>query len=212
MLCANQITFRRGDEWLFKNLTFQIEAGQMVWLRGQNGRGKTSLLRLVVNLAQADTGTLIWNAVALDQSDAFRHDLVYLGHANGLKDDLTAAESLQFLARLHRRDAHQAAIDAALKRLCIEHRRNRPIRTLSQGQRKRVALARLALEKTAGLWVLDEPFDALDADGIEIVYGLLHEHLARQGSVLLTSHLPIQARGVHLGEIDLDAAHLPLPR
>jgi heme exporter protein A len=211
MLCANQIAFRRGDEWLFKNLTFQIEAGQMVWLRGQNGRGKTSLLRLVVNLAQPDAGTLTWNAEALDQSEAFRHDLVYLGHANGLKDDLTAAESLEFLARLHQRDAQKTGIDAALKRLCIDHRRNRPIRTLSQGQRKRVALARLALEKTAGLWVLDEPFDALDANGIEIVYELLQEHLARQGSVLLTSHLPIQIRDVRFDEIDLDAAHLPLP-
>jgi heme exporter protein A len=212
MLCANSLAFRRGDEWLFQNLSFQIEPGQMIWLRGQNGRGKTSLLRLVVNLAQADEGALTWNGQAIDRCQAYREQLVYLGHANALKDDLTATESLRFLALLHHKDAQKATLDAALKRLCIFHRRNRAVRTLSQGQRKRVALARLALEKTPCLWVLDEPFDALDSDGIAIVYELLREHLARAGSVLLTSHLPIAMRDVAWRELDLDTAQLPWPR
>jgi heme exporter protein A len=122
---------------------------------------------------------------------------VYLGHSNGLKDDLTAIESLQFLARLHGRESSVQAIEAALRCMGIFHRRHLPVRTLSQGQRKRVALARLALETHPTLWVLDEPFDALDDVGIAAVQSLIKEHLQRNGAVLLTSHIPVVLDGVN---------------
>ena len=206
MLSAQQLALRRGDEWLFKNLSFTVGPGQLLWLRGQNGRGKTSLLRLVVGLAQADDGQITWAGEPLRKSDDFHDQLVYLGHASGLKEDLTAHESLQFLACLHQRDSGAQRLDAALRRLAIHHRRNRQVRTLSQGQRKRVTLARLALEDKPSLWVLDEPFDALDSDGINIVNRLIEEHLARQGSVLLTSHLTLTLKGAGIQELDLDRA------
>lgn len=121
-------------------------------------------------------------------SDARR---VYIGHANGLKDDLTVAESLRFLAGLHGRPGDAESADTALMRLGMHHRRRAYVRTLSQGQRRRVALARLALEAAPDLWVLDEPYDALDTAGIDVVDALLTDHLQRGGGVLLTSHLEL---------------------
>lgn len=168
-----------------------MKPGELVWLRGQNGSGKTTLLRLVTGLTSPEVGEITWNGVTLRKSEVFHDDLVYLGHHNGLKDDLTALESLRFLCQLHGRDATPAQTDAALKRMEIFHRRNLPARVLSQGQRKRVALARLALEARPGLWVLDEPFDALDDSGVATVNGLLQEHLQRGGSALLTSHISL---------------------
>lgn len=205
MLLTRRLAFQRGNEWLFKDLSFEVHAGQLLWLRGQNGRGKTSLLRLLVSLTQPSQGQLHRNG---EPSDT-RSDLVYIGHANGLKDDLSAAESLAFLAHLHGRDGSPLAVAGALHRLGIHHRRNRLVRTLSQGQRRRVALARLALEKTPTLWVLDEPFDTLDPAGIDIVNSLLLEHLARRGSVILTSHLPLRLPGVPVHELDLDQVAAP---
>lgn len=130
---------------------------------------------------------------------------VYIGHSPALKDDLRAVEALQFLACLHGRDSRAASITAALQRLQVQHRGQRSVRTLSQGQRRRVALARLALEDTPALWVLDEPFDALDHAGITVVLQLIREQLQRQGAVVLTSHLPFELPGVAVQTLDLDA-------
>ncbi len=190
-LRAVNLTGSRGSERLFQGLSFSVKPGELVWLRGQNGSGKTTLLRLVTGLTSPEVGEITWNGVTLRKSEVFHDDLVYLGHHNGLKDDLTALESLRFLCQLHGRDATPAQTDAALKRMEIFHRRNLPARVLSQGQRKRVALARLALEARPGLWVLDEPFDALDDGGVATVNGLLQEHLQRGGSALLTSHISL---------------------
>ena len=198
LLLANRLTVRRGNECLFAALSFAIHPGRMVWLRGPNGSGKTSLMRTLVGLTRPDAGEIVWplRKVPEDEDDRAAPHLVYLGHSNGLKDDLTALESLQFLARLHGREDSVQAIESALRRMGLFHRRHLPVRTLSQGQRKRVALARLALETQATLWVLDEPLDALDDLGIATVQGLIQEHLQRQGAVLLTSHIPVAMDGV----------------
>ncbi|TMH09757.1 MAG: heme ABC exporter ATP-binding protein CcmA [Betaproteobacteria bacterium] len=169
---------RRGSRLLFKGLDFDVHPGQIVWVRGRNGRGKTSLLRLAAGLSTPEHGRI--------HASLGKRQLVFIAHANALKEDLTASEALAFLLRIH------------------ESRRDAPVRTLSQGQRRRVALARLAVESSASLWILDEPFDALDADGVELVNSLLSEHTKRAGSVLLTSHLPINATLLRPIEIDLD--------
>ena len=190
---------RRGNERLFASLSFAIHPGQMVWLRGPNGSGKTSLMRALLGLTRPDAGEIVWPLMQVSEDEdapAVPH-LVYLGHSNGLKDDLTAIESLQFLAQLHGRESSVQAIEAALRCMGIFHRRHLPVRTLSQGQRKRVALARLALETQPTLWVLDEPFDALDDVGIAAVQGLIKKHLQRNGAVLLTSHIPVALDGVN---------------
>ena len=200
---AHELAVRRGTEVLFKGLNFELKGGQLTWLRGSNGSGKTSLLRVVAGLAQADSGALTWNGAPIGQAEDYRTKLLYLGHANGLKDDLTAMESLQFLTRLHGRSYTPEVMEAGMRRLGVAHRRKLPARMLSQGQRRRVVLTRLALETQPGFWVLDEPFDALDDAGVALVQELFHENVRRGGSVLFTSHIPIAAAGVPIEVLTL---------
>jgi heme exporter protein A len=192
-LTAIDVTCRRGARVLFQGLSFELERGQLAWLRGRNGRGKTSLLRMAAGLLDVEHGRIHCD----------RRELVYLGHANALKDDLSASEALDFLLRMQGRRSTHAALHAALERLGLPGRHAAPVRTLSQGQRRRVALARLALDERPALWLLDEPFDALDADGSELLDALLQAHVRRGGSVLLCSH---QAPRAAQFEVDLDRA------
>ncbi|MEP6876316.1 MAG: cytochrome c biogenesis heme-transporting ATPase CcmA [Burkholderiales bacterium] len=181
-VAAADLACRRGERVLFRGLNLTVQPGQIVWVRGANGQGKTSLLRLLAGLARPEAGRIEHGA---------GRERVYVGHANALKDDLTVAESLMFLSRLHGFDTGAAAHDLALRRFGLHTRRSAPVRTLSQGQRRRVALARLCTAPATALWLLDEPFDALDADGVDALNALLGEHAARGGSVLLTSHVPL---------------------
>ncbi len=195
-LVAAGLACRRGDRVLFAGLDLAVRRGQIVWLRGANGRGKTSLLRLLSGLSTPADGSIHWDGQRLSEcSTAFRYQLLFIAHANGLKDDLTAIEALRFLARIHGRPAGQTDLEAALRTLGMANRRHAPVRTLSQGQRRRVALARLALDLAGpgndGLWLLDEPYDALDSQGVAIVDTLLTAHCRRGGSVVLTSHQPL---------------------
>jgi heme exporter protein A len=183
---ANSLACRRGNDWLFKNLNFRLEAGQMMWVRGMNGSGKTTLLRVLAGLSRADEGSL-----SLGQTV----ERLYIGHTNGLKDDLTVTESLQFLAKLHGKESTAQAVHNALRRMGVHHRRNAYVRTLSQGQRRRVALARLALDRAPSLWILDEPFDALDTAAVDVVYAEMVGHLTVGGSVIFTSHIALGDRG-----------------
>ena len=196
---------RRGERTLFDGLRLDVGAGEIVWLRAANGYGKTTLLRCIAGLAQPDGGTIGWNGDAA----SMRPPLLYLGHDNALKDDLTVLESSRHLARLHGLDADDAAIVDALRRFGLHARRHLPVRALSQGQRRRVALARLCLSDPRATWVLDEPCDALDGDGVALVCTLMAEHAERRGNVLFTSHVaPSFARaGDHaLRVVQLDAA------
>lgn len=209
-LALVDVACRRGDRVLFSGLSETLAAGELLWLRGGNGRGKTSLLRLVAGLAAPEAGQILWDDAPARRNERFAHELVYIAHANALKDDLTAVESLVFLARVHGRDHGTAAIRAALSRMGLAGRERLPVRNLSQGLRRRVALARLALETVPALWVLDEPFDALDVAGTATLHALLATHRARGGSVLLTSHhLHLDTRAATAGFRVLDLDTLP---
>lgn len=174
---------RRGAAWLFRGVSGELKAGHVYWLRGDNGRGKTTLLRLLAQLNEPDEGTI----TRVD----LQHPAVYLAHANALNGDLSAQEALHFITLLHGQACDSQRIAQAMRTLGVERCRRQLVRTLSQGQRRRVALARLALETAPGLWLLDEPFDALDAAGVDIVNGLIEGHAARGGCVVLTSHIPV---------------------
>jgi heme exporter protein A len=180
VLSAVDLACRRGDRILFKGLQLHVHPGQVVWLRGANGRGKTSLLRLLAGLSTPEAGQVSWGRTP--------RQLVYVAHANALKEDLTVLESLRFLARLHGQDEGYAKLVDALQLFGMATRRDAPVRTLSQGQRRRVALARLALDAQPSVWILDEPFDSLDVEGIATLNALLTRHAQRGGSVVLTSH------------------------
>ncbi|MDE2417209.1 MAG: cytochrome c biogenesis heme-transporting ATPase CcmA [Burkholderiales bacterium] len=209
MLRIENLTGIRGTEKLFQGINFDVQSGQMVWLRGANGSGKTTLLRMLTGISVPEVGEILWNGETLAKSEAFRRQLVYLGHSNGLKDDLTAMESLQFLTRIHGRSADVPALEEALKKMGVFHRRHLPVRMLSQGQRKRVALARLALETQPGVWVLDEPIDSLDDSGVAVVAQLLKTHLGRGGRAILTSHIPLQIEGVDIQTLQLEKRRAP---
>jgi heme exporter protein A len=203
-LAAANLACRRGNRLLFTGVNFSVDAGHATWLRGRNGRGKTSLLRLAAGLSVPESGSVSWGGVPVRQASGMAHRLVYVAHASALKDDLTVTESLRFLALLHGRDNDTTAVHQALDRVGMASRRDAPVRTLSQGQRRRATLARLALERGASIWILDEPYDALDSDGVDCVNALLHAHLARGGSVLLTSHQAPGASAPPMASFDLD--------
>ena len=195
----------RGDRRLFQGLNLSLQPGQVVWLRGRNGRGKTTLLRMLAGLAPAAHGQIVVMGQKLSGSPPqLRSHLGYIAHANALKDDLTAAEALSFLASLSGHAAQSVDVLAALKQLGIASRAQAPTRTLSQGQRRRVTLARLALPAQPRVWLLDEPFDALDARGIDVLNRLLADHASRGGAVLLTSHQALSLRNPCPGELNLD--------
>ena len=198
------VACERGERLLFDSLDLQVEAGTIAWLRGANGRGKTTLLRTIAGLSRPAAGRIERRgAVAA-------WPCLYLAHANALKDDLSAAESLRFLLRLadggHDEKYVADRVEAALARVGMAHRRHAPVRTLSQGQRRRVALARLAAATGPALWLLDEPYDALDDDGVAILDGILAEHAGRGGIVVLTSHLPLRVASPAPVEVQLGAA------
>lgn len=180
---------RRGDRLLFEGLDLEVVAGRLLWLRGANGSGKTSLLRVLAGLARPAGGELVFDMP--ERVGGGRGRPVYIGHANALKDDLTADESLRFLLHLDGVESSRAERVEALRRFGLASRRDALVRTLSQGQRRRVALSRLVLSTPATPWLLDEPFDALDADGVLQLEQVLTAHVHGGGAAVVTSHLPL---------------------
>jgi heme exporter protein A len=199
VLAATGLACRRGGRLLFTGVEMQLAPGTLLWLRGPNGVGKTSLLRLAAGLAAPEAGHFTWRGAPLRGSEDWRRESIYIGHANALKDDLTLAEALGFLAALGGRDASEAAVDRAIDAMGLARQRNAAVRTLSQGQRRRGALARLALDDAPRVWILDEPHDALDVESAARLDALLLAHAARGGCVLLTSHQELR-----LAALDFD--------
>jgi heme exporter protein A len=202
LLQARDLSCRRGRRLLFEGLNLDLQARSITWLRGTNGSGKTSLLRILAGLSAPAAGEVLWNGRPLRSGGAAaRQAVVYIGHANALKDDLTLEEALTFLARLAGHAEAQAQAAAALERLGLANRRQALVRTLSQGQRRRGALARLALDQAPRSWILDEPYDALDSDSIAVLSGLISAHADRGGAVLLTSHQDVSLPGLRIHQL-----------
>lgn len=188
MLKIANLTCVRGARTLFSDLSFSLSEGELLHLKGGNGAGKTSLLRIICGLSQPESGEIRWNeAVIGSMGDGFRRDICYLGHANALQEALSVQENLGFIATLGGHPADATTIGAALARLGVRATQQRLVRHLSQGQKRRVALTRLLLT-SARLWVLDEPFVALDARGLGALSDIIAAHLERGGLVILTSH------------------------
>ena len=182
----------RGTRRLFDSIDAVIHAGQLLRVQGANGAGKTSLLRTLCGLSTPDRGEVHWNGQSLaSQRDEFHRDLIYIGHAAALKDDLSALENLLAACLLGGQRPTSQALMQALSAAGLRQREHLSARSLSQGQRRRVALARLLLEPSARLWVLDEPFNALDTIASDWLLGVLTGQLRRGGIVVLTSHQPV---------------------
>jgi len=184
---ARAINAWRGDRHILRDVSFSVHAGEFLKITGPNGVGKTTLLRVVCGLMPAENGVVEWRGKPVTSSnDEYHADMVYLGHLNSLKADLTARENLEFLSGL-RQALTEADIDAALDRVGILSRGDLAARSLSAGQKRRLALARLLLSG-AVLWILDEPVTNLDVAGIRLVEDLVREHVGRGGLALAAAH------------------------
>jgi heme exporter protein A len=204
MLEVRQLACRRGDRTLFADLDFSVTQGTLLHVRGANGSGKTTLLRALCGLFTPDAGEIRWKGeTTRSLGEDYRRELLYFGHANGIKGDLTGIENLRIAATLDGDRVDASAIWAALARIGLHGFEDLPTRMLSQGQKKRVALARLILNR-APLWVLDEPFTALDVVAVGLLEGLIAAHVAEGGIVVLTTHQEVgltsgQVQRLHLG-------------
>lgn len=182
------MTCVRGDRRLFAKLDLAVGSGEWLHVRGENGAGKTSLLRMLAGLSQPAEGEIRWCGKSIRESDSpYRQNLLFFGHHGALKEDLTAMENLGFSAAMDGAAFHEAGALAALYKFGLKGREELPVRVLSAGQKRRVMLARLAIRKAA-LWVLDEPFTALDVKAVDLLAALITEHIAGGGMAVLTSH------------------------
>jgi heme exporter protein A len=195
-LTIHDLACERSERLLFKGLSFGLSASQLLLVQGGNGQGKTSLLRLLTGLGRPDAGEVRWRGESIARCrDRYHREMAYLGHANGIKDDLTPVENLRFHVALHGRLFEQAQALDTLKRLGLSRCLDLPCRALSFGQRRRVALSALLLAG-ASLWILDEPLTGLDVTAVALVEGLIRDHLNAGGMVVATTHQVMNLAGV----------------
>jgi len=188
VLEAADLHSRRGARTLFRNLSFALAQGELVRVAGENGSGKTTLLKILAGLLDPDAGEVRWQGESIGRlREEYSRHLVFLGHAPAVKDELTAAENLSVACRLAGRPVPEEAVEEALTRYGLP-RGPIPVRRLSQGQRRRAALARLILSPDAPLWLLDEPFAALDVAAARLTEELIARHVAAGGAVAYTTH------------------------
>lgn len=189
MLAATDLACLKGDRLLFRGLGLTLEAGSMLRVAGPNGYGKTSLLRILCGLAQPEYGAVSWRGqdIRLVRDD-FHTELLYLGHAPALNDLLTPLENLRFTCAAAGDAVSEADCTDALTRIGLGAQLDLPAKVLSQGQRRRVGLARLFLSAQRPLWVLDEPFTALDVAAVADLAATLEAHCDNGGVVVLTTH------------------------
>ena len=179
----------RGDRCLYRALSLRAPAGSVVRLCGPNGAGKTTLMRIITGLLEPQEGEVLWRGRAIKAlAGDFRAELLYIGHMNGVKEELSCLENLRATAALFGRDAHEAACREALRLVGLKGFERQPVRFLSQGQHRRAALARLYLSADVPLWVLDEPFTALDPKGVSALCRLIEAHAASGGITVMTTH------------------------
>lgn len=188
MLAASNLSCIRGTQTLFTDLSLQLDAGQWLYLQGENGAGKTSLLRILAGLSLPAAGTVTWQNTAINKQRSDYHaEMLYLGHQASLKEDLTLTENLHSLLAMDGLKVTNDAIRDALTRMGLAKRQHLPARVLSAGQKRRGLLARLLL-RPAKLWILDEPFNALDVSAVNALQDCLKSHLNNNGMIILTSH------------------------
>lgn len=196
LLAFGDISCVRGSRTLFASLSFQLFAGQAVQVRGENGAGKTSLLRIAAGLLAPADGAVCYLDQPIDQNSySHRSDLLYLGHQAAVKGNLTALENLQHPVD-GRHQFSDSAIFEALAAVGLAGFEDLPCRTFSAGQCRRVALALLLLSNSR-LWLLDEPFTAIDTRGVALIEQLMAAHLQRGGAIMLTSHQQVALPGLH---------------
>ena len=203
MLEARNLACVRGDHQLFSGLNFKLSAGEIMQVEGENGSGKTSLLRTLCGLMMPAEGEILWRDESIRGADEeYYAEMIYLGHLNAIKDELSALENLRISAGMDGLQVDEKQALQVLRRLGLRGRESLPVKVLSQGQRRRVALSRL-LVSDAALWILDEPLAALDVHAVDLMQELIAEHLNQHGMVIFTTHQPLQVAGVEMRRLAL---------
>lgn len=203
MLEVAGIACARGDHQLFSGLSFTLAAGELLQVQGANGSGKTTLLRTLCGFVQPVAGEINWHGRGIHElGEAYFSEIAYLGHANAIKDDLNALENLHISCALSGYPIAEKDAISALRKMGLRGKETYPVKVLSQGQRRRVALARLLISQ-APLWILDEPLTALDVGAVALMQDVIGGHLAKQGMVIFTTHQPLLVPGVVTRSLEL---------
>lgn len=206
MLTLFDLSCARGDRVLFSGANLTLQPGEGLYITGANGAGKTSLLRLISGLAVPEYGSVLWNGESIHRlREEFARHLLFFGHAAALKDELTAIENLVISSAVSGRHVSQECAIAALRQFGLKGREELHARVLSAGQRRRVNLARLLLPEPPKLWVLDEPFTALDVRAIDQLSGILAQHMKSGGMVVYTTHQNVEFPGHAVRRVAIDA-------
>ena len=208
-LSVHNLACARGERLLFKGMSFSVGAGELLLVQGGNGQGKTSLLRLLTGLARPEEGEIRWRGASIRRNrDQFHAEMIYLGHANGVKDDLNPVENLRFAEGLQGRAFEEERAIGILKQLGLNLCLDLPCRVLSFGQRRRVALSTMLLAD-AKLWILDEPLTGLDVHAVALMEGLIRDHLAGGGLVVATTHQALNLEGVKVQRLLVGNVAIP---
>ncbi len=203
MLEAENLGCIRGDRRLFSDLNFSVRAGDLVQLTGPNGSGKTSLLRMICGLLEPAEGKIRWQGENIRSlGEEYFMAVTYLGHRTGVKDELTGVENLRVSSGLNGVEISQQVAMNALQQMGLGGRERLPARLLSEGQRRRLALARLGICRTA-LWLLDEVLTSLDKDAVTLVKSLIEDHLTKGGLAFVATHQELDLSAGSFQRIEL---------
>lgn len=206
-LAIRQIAFERNHHFLFSDIHCELNAGELLQIRGANGSGKSTLLRLLAGFIEPHQGSVSWRNQSIHhERDLYQQELQYLGHQNGIKPYLTLYENILLNAALASIRPHSSQIKTAIKQMGLDHLSDQPAMHLSAGQLRRLSLIRLLL-RPAAIWLLDEPATALDQEGQIVLVNLLNQHLAKGGMAILATHqlLPLThtVKTIILGSSDV---------
>lgn len=189
LLSVTNLSVVKRDRLLFENINFAVEKGGLLYVKGQNGAGKTSMLRVLAGLVSADSGEVCFSQQNIQTNrESYYQNLVYFGHKLGINQTMSAVENLQFWCNQHQVSTSIETIFSTLLQLNLVGLEDIPVANLSAGQQRRVALARFWLKPNAQLWILDEPFTALDTQGIDLLSKQITKFLNSGGAVIMTSH------------------------
>ena len=203
MILANNITCKRGSNIIFRNLNFKVEDGVATIISGKNGSGKTSLLRILSNLLNPKSGDIIWKGKSIHKNlEKYLKEITYIADINSAKERLTILENINFWKNLYHSKITHENFMRLLDNLHLREYMNYNIKDLSNGQKRKLELTRLIIEER-NIWILDEPFLGLDQDSINIIGQTISDHLSHNGTVILTSHVPVSISSKTYIDLDL---------